>query len=80
MMADLVRRKLLFKVKTQLANSSSGQGGDERHSAEVNRQMHSEEIKIVDIVEEHLQTKEKPQNIREMIGAESKKRVMRGEI
>jgi hypothetical protein len=35
MMADLKRIKLLFKVKTQPANSSSGQRGDERHNMEV---------------------------------------------
>jgi hypothetical protein len=29
MMADLKRIKLLFKAKTQQANSSSGQGEDE---------------------------------------------------
>jgi hypothetical protein len=42
MRAFLNRRKLLFKVKTQLANSNS-QGGYEQHNAKVNGQMYNEE-------------------------------------
>ncbi len=54
MMTDLKRIKLLFKAKTQPANSNSGQGENERHSTEVNERMHSEDVKIVDMVKEHL--------------------------
>jgi hypothetical protein len=35
MMIDLKRRKLLFKAKTQLTNSSSGERGDERHNTDM---------------------------------------------
>jgi ribosomal protein L23 len=58
MRADLKKIKLLFKVKTQPVNSASGQGGDEQHSMEVGRRMHSEEAKIANLVGEHLQTNE----------------------
>jgi hypothetical protein len=58
-MTDLKRRKLLFKAKTQPANSSNGQRGDERHNKEVDGWMHSRYYKIVDLVEEYLRTKEK---------------------
>jgi hypothetical protein len=55
MMANLKRekKKLLFKAKTQPANSSN-QGGDERHIMEVDGRMHNEDAKIADIVGEHL--------------------------
>jgi hypothetical protein len=57
-MADLKRIKLLFKAKTQSANSSSGQGKDERHNIEVDGRMHNGKAKIAeDLVGEHLQTK-----------------------
>jgi hypothetical protein len=59
MRADLKRIKFLFKVKTQPGNSSNGQEGDERHNTEVERQMHRENTKIVDLEGEHLKTKEK---------------------
>jgi hypothetical protein len=59
MRANLKRIKLLFKAKTQLTNSSNGQGGDEQHNTEVDKQMHSGEAKFADLVGEHLQTKEK---------------------
>jgi hypothetical protein len=36
MKTDLKRRKLIFKTKTQLTNSSSGQGGDEQNNTNVN--------------------------------------------
>jgi hypothetical protein len=49
----------LFKIKTQLANNSGGRGGDERYITKVDERMHSEEVKIVDMVREHLQIKEK---------------------
>jgi hypothetical protein len=58
MMIDLKKRKLLFKTKTQSANNN-GQRGDVRHIMEVDRRMHSEDAKITNLVEEHLQTKEK---------------------
>jgi hypothetical protein len=58
MSANQKRRKRLFKAKTQLANRSSGQGGDVRHNTEVNGQMNSGEAKITNRVGEHLQTKE----------------------
>jgi hypothetical protein len=57
MMADLWRRKLLFKAKTQPANNSSGHGGYERHNTEVGGWMHSGETKIADMIGEHLQKK-----------------------
>jgi hypothetical protein len=59
MMADLKRRTLLFKIKIQSANSSSGKGGDKRHNTKVDGRMHSGEAKIANLVEEYLQTKEK---------------------
>jgi hypothetical protein len=46
-MTDMKRIKLLFKIKTQQANSSSSQGGDERHNKWVDGQMHSEEAKLL---------------------------------
>jgi hypothetical protein len=63
MMADLKRRKLLFKAKTQSTNNSSGQKGDKRHNTEVDGQMHSEVGKIVDLVGKHLRTKKKKNRI-----------------
>jgi hypothetical protein len=57
MRADLKRRKLLFKAKTQPSNISSGHGGDERHNIEVDEQMHGGDAKIADLVREQLQTK-----------------------
>jgi len=59
MKAYLKRRKLLIKVKTQSANNSSGQEGDDRHTTEVDGRMHSGEAKIADLIREHLQIKEK---------------------
>jgi hypothetical protein len=41
MSADLWRRKLLFKVKTQPANNNIGHGGDGQYNTEVNERMHS---------------------------------------
>jgi hypothetical protein len=59
MRADVKRIKLLFKTKTQPANSSSGQRGDEWHNTEVCERMHNEEVKIANLIGEHLQPKEK---------------------
>jgi hypothetical protein len=59
MRAKLKRIKLLFKTKTQPANNSSGQRRYERHSTKVDGRMYSGEVKIADLVREHLQTKEK---------------------
>jgi hypothetical protein len=56
MRTDLKRIKLLFKSKTQPANSSSCRGGDEWHNTEVNGRMYSAETEIADLVEKHLQT------------------------
>jgi hypothetical protein len=80
MRADLWRRKLLFKTKTktktktQPANSSSGHRGYEWHNTEVDGQMHSRDAKIVDLVGEYLQTKEKNHNGRGRVGVGSRKR------
>jgi hypothetical protein len=41
MRVDLKKIKLIFKAKTQPANSSSDQGGDECHSAEIDKRMHN---------------------------------------
>jgi hypothetical protein len=73
MKANLKRRKLLFKAKTQLVNSCSGQVGDERHSTKVDGLMHSEDAKNADLGGEHLQRKEKNQNGRERLGVGSRK-------
>jgi hypothetical protein len=54
MRAYLKRIKLLFKTKIQSTNSSSGEGGDERHITEVNGRMHNGYAKIVNLVGEHL--------------------------
>jgi hypothetical protein len=54
-----MEKKLLFKIKTQLANSSRGHERDEQHNTEVDERMRNGDAKIVDLVEEHLQTKEK---------------------
>jgi len=58
MRVDLWRRLLSFKAKIQPANSNNGHKEDERHDTEVDGLMHSEEVKIVDLVGEHLQIKE----------------------
>jgi hypothetical protein len=70
MRADLKRIKLLFKIKIQPANSSSGQGW---HNTDVDGQMHNGDIKIVELVEKHIQTKEKNQNERGRIRTDSRK-------
>jgi hypothetical protein len=54
MVEYLWRRKLLFKAKTQLANSSSSHKGDKQHNTKVDGWMHNREANIVDMVEEHL--------------------------
>jgi hypothetical protein len=59
MRADIKRIKLLFKVKTQLANNSSCQERDERHNTEVDKQMHIGDAKIVDLVKKHQKKKKK---------------------
>jgi len=59
MMADLWRRKLLFKTKTQPANNNSDHGGDEWHNTKVDGRMHNCGSKIVDLVSEHLPKKKK---------------------
>jgi len=65
-----MEKKLLFKAKTQPANSSSGHGGDKWHNMEVDGRIYNGETKIVDLVREHLQTKEKKnQNGRGMVGS-----------
>jgi hypothetical protein len=53
MRTNLKRKKLLFKAKTQLTNSCSGHGRDERHSTKVDGLMHSREAKIADMDGEH---------------------------
>jgi hypothetical protein len=58
MRANLWRKLLLFKTKTQPTNNSNGHRGLKRHNTEVDGQMHSGEAKIVDLVGEHLQIKE----------------------
>jgi hypothetical protein len=58
MRADIKRRKLLFKLKTQPANSNNGQKRNE-HSTEVDGCMHSREAEIANLVGEHLQKKKK---------------------
>jgi hypothetical protein len=63
----------MSSLKTQPANSS-GQGGDEQHNMELDGQIYSGDVKIVDLVKEHLQTKRKNQNERERIRAESRKK------
>jgi hypothetical protein len=75
MRADLKRIKLLFKAKIQAAITSNGQGGDERHSIEVDRRMHSGEAKIADLVGEKRTptNKIKNQNGRGRVRAESRK-------
>jgi hypothetical protein len=47
MMADLWRKKSLFKAKTQPSNTSNGHGGDERHKTVVDGRMNSREVKII---------------------------------
>jgi hypothetical protein len=59
MRANLWRRKLLFKAKTQPANNSSGHERYERHNTQVNGRMYNGEAKITNLIEKHLQTKEK---------------------
>jgi hypothetical protein len=59
MRADLWRRKLSFKAKTQPGKSINNHREDERHNTEVNGRMHSGEAKIADLVREHLQIKKK---------------------
>jgi hypothetical protein len=49
MRADIKRRKLLFKLKTQPANSNNGQKRNE-HSTEVDGCMQSIEDKIDNLV------------------------------
>jgi hypothetical protein len=73
MRANLKRKKLLFKVKTQPTNSSSSQGEDERHNTNVNGWIHNGEAKITDLIREHLQTKKKNQNERGRVGEGSRK-------
>jgi hypothetical protein len=55
-----------------LTNSSSGHRGDEQHNTKVDEDMHSREAKIIELVGEHLQTKEKTK-IGGGIGAGSRK-------
>jgi hypothetical protein len=64
MRANLWRKNLLFKAKSQLANSRSGYEGYERHNIEVGGQMHSGETKIADLVGEHLKKKKKRVRVR----------------
>jgi hypothetical protein len=75
MRVDLWRIKLLFKAKIQPANSSSSSshGGYERHNTKIDGQMYSGDTKIVDLVGEHLQIKEKTR-MREGVGAGNRKR------
>jgi hypothetical protein len=47
---DLKRRKLLFKAKTQPANSNSSQRGDEWQNIEIDGRMYSRNVKINDLV------------------------------
>jgi len=63
--ANLKRRKLLFKAKTQLATSNSEQGGNERYNTVVDGQMHNGDAKIADLVKKTLTNKRKNQNGRE---------------
>jgi hypothetical protein len=50
--------KLLFKAKLQVA-SRNDHGGNEWHNMEVDGQMYSREVKIVDLIREYLRRKEK---------------------
>jgi hypothetical protein len=51
MRANLKRKKkLLFKAKTQPTNSSSSQGGDERHNTDINGWIHNGDAKITDLI------------------------------
>ena len=59
MRANLERRNLLFKTKhknKQLISSSNGQGGDEQHNLVEGGRAHSKNVKVADLVGEHLQT------------------------
>jgi hypothetical protein len=49
---------LLFKVKIQSTSRNNGYEGDERHNTKVDRQAHSGEVKITDLVRKHLQKHE----------------------
>jgi hypothetical protein len=44
---------------TQPANNNSDHEGDERHNTKVDERMYNREAKITDLVEEHLEIKEK---------------------
>jgi hypothetical protein len=57
MIANLWRRKLLFKAQTQAANNSNNHGGYERYNTEVDGQMHIGDAKITNLIGKHLQTK-----------------------
>jgi hypothetical protein len=72
-MTDLKRRKLLFKAKTQPANSSNGHEVDERHNIEVDGQMLSGEAQLL-IWSENTYKQKKNQNRRNRVGARSRKR------
>jgi hypothetical protein len=72
MRLDLKIKKFLFKAKIQSANSSSGKGEDRWHNIEADGRMHSRDAEIADMVEEHLQTKQKTR-IRERGWAGSKR-------
>jgi hypothetical protein len=59
MMANLWRKKLLFKAKTQPANNSSDHRGYECHNTEVEGRMHSGDAKIADLAGKHAPTNKK---------------------
>jgi hypothetical protein len=54
MRANIKRKKLFFKAKTQPTNSSSDQERDERHNTEVDGRVYSGVAKIADLVEKYL--------------------------
>jgi hypothetical protein len=45
-----MENKTFIQNKAQLANNSSGHGGDERHNTEVDRRMYSGEAEIANLV------------------------------
>jgi hypothetical protein len=59
MMADLKIINLLFKTKNtnkQPASNNNNWEGNEWHNIVEGRRTHNEEVKVVDLVEKHLQT------------------------
>jgi FAD synthase len=63
----------MTSLKTQPTNNN-GQKRDEQHNMEIDWQVYSKNIKIVNLVRKHLQTKRKNQNEKGRKRAESKKK------